>query len=147
MPFAKTIAMASSALIGGCLLIYGVFQRRRVALSREWPQTIGTITQASVVRDTGPDSQGYAISLVYEYTVDGRRFTGTRIGFRQRWYARKKRAELEARRYPVSAAVAVFYDSANPRDAVLNRESADSGILIASGIGLLILAIAGTFFA
>jgi hypothetical protein len=78
--------------------------------------------------------------------VDGVRLAGNRIGFRQRSYLRKQRAETELARYPVGSDVEVFYDPAKPGDAVLARESVDGVLLIVSGIVLLAIAIAGTFF-
>lgn len=146
MPFEKTIAMVSSASIGSGLVSYGLYQKRKVRESQGWPQTTGTVTKAALVHDTGPDSSGYSITVSYEYLVGGVRLVGNRIGFRQRWYLRKVRAETQLARYPVSSEVQVFYDPAKAGDAVLARESADGVLLIVSGIVLLAIAIGGTLF-
>ena len=146
MPFEKTIAMVSSALMGSGLLSYGLYQKHKVRESQGWTQTTGTVTKADLVHETGTDSSGYSIAVSYEYLVDGVRLAGNRIGFRQRSYLRKQRAETELARYPVGSDVEVFYDPANPGDAVLARESVDGVLLIVSGIVLLSIAIAGTFF-
>jgi len=146
VPFEKTIAMVSSALMGSGLFSYGLYQKHKVRESQGWPQTTGTVTKADLVHETGTDSSGYSIAVSYEYLVDGVRLAGNRIGFRQRSYLRKQRAETELARYPVGSDVEVFYDPAKPGDAVLARESVDGVLLIVSGIVLLAIAIAGTFF-
>jgi len=144
--FEKTIAMVSSALIGSGLLSYGLYQKRKVRESQGWPQTVGRVSKADLVVDTGPDSNGCSVSVTYEYQVDGVRHAGNRIGFRRRWYIRKQRAETELARYAVHSEVPVFYDPAKPGDAVLTRESVDGVLLIVSGILLLGIAVAGSLF-
>jgi hypothetical protein len=144
--FEKTIAMVSSALIGSGLLSYGLYQQRKVRESQEWPQTVGVVTKADLVVDTGPDSNGYSISVSYEYQVNGVRHAGNRIGFRKRWYVRKRRAQTELARYAIDSEVPVFYDPAKPADAVLSRQSVDGALLIVSGVVLLGIAVAGSLF-
>jgi hypothetical protein len=144
--FEKSIAMVSSAVIGSGLLGYGLYQKRQVQESQEWPQTTGTITKADLFFDTSPDPEGYSVSLSYSYVVNGVRYTGSRIGFRKRWYLRKKRAESELVRYPVSSSVPVYYHPENTTDAVLSRESADGLMMVIMGIALLVLAVVGWLF-
>ena len=86
------------------------------------------------------DSSGYAVSVSYDYVADGRRYTGTRVGFSRRQYARKKRAQAEAEKYPLNSSVAVYFDPEKPTDAVLTREYPDSMVMIVGGAGLMGLA-------
>jgi hypothetical protein len=144
--FEKSIAMVSSAVIGSGLLGYGLYQKHQVRESQEWPQTTGTITKSDLIFDTGPDPEGYSVSLSYYYVVNGVRHTGSRIGFRKRWYLRKKRAESELVRYPVSSSVPVYYNPKNTTDAVLARESADGLMMVIMGIALQVLAVVGWLF-
>jgi hypothetical protein len=89
--------------------------------------------------DDQQDSNSYVLLVEYEYLVDGARFLGKRIGFSKRTYLRKKRAQAELERYPVSTSVPVYFDPSKPADAVLVREYPDVMILIVSGICLLAL--------
>jgi hypothetical protein len=134
-------ATVSCALIGGGLLPYAAYQRNKLQASRSWPQVMGKITKAelTIVRDA--DSSGYQVALLYDYVVDGARYGGTRIGFSQRTYTRKKRAQAEVDRYPVNSSVAVFFDPAKPSDAVLSREYPDNTLLFVFGGGILALAV------
>ncbi len=140
MSFESAIGTASCALIGAGLLAYGFYQRSKVRASQSWPQVMGTITKAEILLDRGPDSSGYSIVVLYDYTVDGVRHTGKRIGFSQRSTSRKKRAQERLDRYPVNSTVPVFFDPANPTDAVLVREYPDATLLTVLGSGLLVLA-------
>jgi Protein of unknown function (DUF3592) len=144
--FEKSIAMVSSAAIGSVLLGCGIYQKHKVRESQQWPQSSGTITKAEVVYDTGPDPQGYCVNLTYDYVANDARHTGSRIGFRKQWYLRKKRAEEELARYPVNSSMRVYYNPANPAEAVLARESADGAMMIVMGIVLLVLAVVGSLF-
>ena len=144
--FEKSIAMVSSAVVGSGLLGYGIYQKQKVRESQAWAQTTATITKAELYFDTGPDPEGYAVNLTYDYLVNGARHTGSRIGFRKRWYLRKKRAEEELARYEVNSSLPVYYNPENPTDAVLAREAADGTMMIVMGVILLVLAVVGSLF-
>ncbi len=143
MPFEKTMGMAAAALVGTGLLIYGLYQRNRLRASQSWRQASGTITKADLAVHQDSESSSYSVALLYEYMVDGVRYTGKRIGFGGRQYVRKKRALQELERYPVNSSVAVYFDPEKPADAVLARESPDSLIMIAGGVLLLGIVVAG----
>jgi hypothetical protein len=140
MTFDSTLALISSTLIGLGALLAGLYQRNKLRTAQSWKQATGAIRKAEVIRDTGPDSSGYFVSVLYDYSVDGMPHQGRRVGFRSRAYIRKKSAQAVADRYPADASVAVFYDPEKPSDSVLVREYPDNVVLIVGGIGLLILA-------
>jgi hypothetical protein len=102
---------------------------------------MGTIRKAEVIQDTGPDSSGFFVSVLYDYSVDGAAHQGSKVGFRQRAYLRKKKAQEVVDRYQTNTAVAVFYDPEKPAEAVLVREYPDNVLLIVCGAGLLILVV------
>jgi hypothetical protein len=146
IPVEKTIGMAGSAVVGCGLLLYGLYKKRQLRASQAWQQVTGTIAKADILRDTGPESNGYSVSVLYDYVVNGVRHTGSRIAFRQRLYVRKKRAAAELERYLVNSAVPVYYDPENPGHAVLTREAPDIPIFIVSGIVILGIVVAGLLY-
>ena len=72
-----------------------------------------------MIRDSGPDSSGYFVSVLFDYSINGTSHQGSRVGFCNRAYIRKKTAQAVVDRYPPGAAVAVFYDLAKPSESVL----------------------------
>src|SRR5262245_2949042 len=95
---------------------YALVQQARAAT---FPTADGHITHSGV--QTGANSDGeasYRLTIVYEYEVDGRRYTGTRYCFAEMgtntnaWH--KIAAEL-----PVGTDVRVSYDPDNPAESLL----------------------------
>lgn len=138
--------MGSAALVGAGLLIGGLYQRSRLRASQSWPRAMGTITNASVAVAKDAESTSYYVAVLYDYVVNGTRYTGKRIGFGKRTYVRKKRAEDELARYPVNSSVIVYFDPQKPADAVLTRDYPDNKLLLVSGIFLLATVAAGLFW-
>jgi hypothetical protein len=141
MAFESMAAMFSSALIGLIMLISGMYRRSRISASQSWQQVEGTIVHSGVERDPGHDSRGYRVLVSYEYAVNGVQYTGSRVGFDQRFYLRKKSAEAVAGKYPVTSRVPVYFDPAKPDDVVLARNYPDSIFLCIGGIVMLLLAV------
>jgi len=137
------IGMTAGGLTGAGLLIAGIYQRNRIAASQSWLQTTGTITGGSVATECSNDSTGYSVALSYGYVANGVTYTGKRIGFSRRTYARKSRAQSELDRYPLSSSVIVYFDPEKPADAVLVRNYPDSILLIVCGIAILGIVMAG----
>jgi hypothetical protein len=140
------MGMAAGGITGAGLLGVGLYQRSRMRASQDWLQTVGTIRKADIVVRSDQESTGYAVSVEYEYTAGGARYTGKRIGFSRRQYARKRRAEAELARYPAGSGVVVYFDPQKPSDAVLVRNYPDSVLLIVSGIVLLAIVAAGLWY-
>jgi hypothetical protein len=140
MTFEATIGVTAAGLIGLGALAYGLYQRSRLRRCQAWPQAVATVRKTAVIHDSGPDSNGYFVSVLYDYTVDGARYEGSRVGFRDRAYIRKQSAQALADRFPPNTTVPAFYDPEKPAEAVLVREYPDSVLLVVCGIGLLILA-------
>ncbi len=139
MTFETTAAVIACTFIGLALLLYSVYKRNQVRDCRNWPQTIGTITKAEVIADTGPDSNGYFVSVFYDYLVNGASHQGNRLELSRRAYVRKKSAESVVERYRTNTSIPVFYNPEKPSDAVLVRESPNTLLPMVCGIGLLTL--------
>ncbi|MDF2117056.1 DUF3592 domain-containing protein [Roseiarcaceae bacterium H3SJ34-1] len=102
-----------------------LIEARRAA---RWPQTSGRIVKSGVEvrRHQFPDSPVTVTNVpavVYEFTALGRKCRGTRISIGED----SGGANLEAtlRRYPVGAVVTVYYDPADPKNCVLERDVPD----------------------
>jgi hypothetical protein len=108
--------------------------------SGSWVPIAATIAKAELVTSATTDSTEYRISVAYEYVANGARYTGKRIGFGPRAYIRKKRAQAEIERYPVSGVVTAYFNPENPAEAVLVREAPSNILYLMMGICLLGLA-------
>jgi hypothetical protein len=111
--------------------------------SAEWPTVEGRITRSVVRHST--DAEGgdsYSPEVAYTYAVSGRAFEGERIKFGENSYGSRSRAEAIAAGYPVGRQVEVYYEPANPSNAVL-EPGLSAGSYIVLGIGLLFICIAG----
>jgi hypothetical protein len=135
------VAAFSTAFIGVAMLGTGVYRRIRISASQRWRQVDGTIVRCGVELDPGPDSNGYMALVSYEYAVNGVAYTGSRVGFSEQFYVRRKNAEAVAARYPVGSRLPVYFDPAKPDDAVLERSYPDSIFLCVGGIVMLLLAV------
>jgi hypothetical protein len=112
--------------------------------AQSWPPIEAEITASRVVEGSyrDPDDGRWYTSrqaeIEYEYTIGGRRYTGTKLG--PTGQASNEAADATVAKYPVGARVEAFYDPANPADAALSREVGSVGkILRAIGIGSFVL--------
>ena len=79
----------------------------------------------------------YLPDLQYEYTVDGKQYTGTRAAQTSLGAANFRRpVETFVKQHPKGADVQVFYDPANPADAFLEK---GGGSIMRAEMGLLAL--------
>jgi hypothetical protein len=124
------------------MICYSIYQRNRLRASQSWVPATATILKAELLTSAASDSTEYRILLAYEYESNGVRYTGKRIGFGPRGYARKKRAEAELQLYPVGGTVTAYFDPENPGEAVLVREAPSNVLYLVMGIGLLSLSAA-----
>ena len=146
MPAEFTIAIMCTAWIGLGALARGLYLQNKLRATQNWQQTTGTLTKAEIVSLPSADSTDFSIRVQYEYSVNGARYTGKRIGLSGGQYSRKKRAERELERYPVNSSVVVYFDPEKPADAVLVREAPDRVIYIVGGIVMLGIVVAGLLY-
>jgi hypothetical protein len=135
--------MALSAT--GFVALWGGFELRdRARGMARWPSVRGRVTAGAVVAGTTFDdgSPAYYPVITYRYVVAGREYEGKRrtlinvgVGGLLRGAAQQVVA-----RYPVGSEVTVFYDPANPGEAVLERTNPVSGpiLLFALGAALVV---------
>lgn len=124
-------------VVGLALIGFSVYQRRRLRESENWVPATATISKAELLTVDSTDSAEYRIAVVYDYVANGARYTGNRIGFGTRGFVRKKRAQAELERYPVSATVTAYFNPEKPGEAVLVREAPNSTLYMVMGICML----------
>ncbi|GAB4495436.1 MAG: DUF3592 domain-containing protein [Anaerolineales bacterium] len=134
------IGLFAAAIIG--LLFFAVVVKmRETQRAKTWQTTSGKITRSETralkKRDIdGKESVRSAPAIAYEYTVNGKRYQGERISLAE--IIPESDIEPLLARYPVGAQVTVYYDPANPRQAVLERSlPADFGKGLAGVFALL----------
>lgn len=111
---------------GGIFYADGMFllSAGRQALTFNYSETTGTITSSEI---QGKRKSRY-LAVTYTYSVDGRELKGTR--FRTNIVGSNTgTAERHAAAFPVGKEVPVYYDPANPSDAVLVKGPIGSDLL------------------
>lgn len=113
-----------AALLIGLIVFATLTKMKEVRAAQNWQTVRGKITRSEVralrkrSRDEGEQVRS-APSIAYEYTVNGKRYTGERISLGEN--IPETDFERVLNRYPVGAEVTVYYDPANPAQAVLER--------------------------
>ncbi len=115
---ALRLAFSISAVV---LIVFGLYSMRETSRSRGWAETSGRVIQSSVNSFTNRGTTTYRPLVVYSYSVDGVRFTCTRIAFRSMASGNRSAAARVAADYPVGRTVTLFYDPQQPDQSVLER--------------------------
>lgn len=131
--------------IGAFLIFKSIQERKKADASQSWHSTSGQILEARVDRSTHTDSDGdtsnsYTPKVEYSYEIAGASYHGKKISFglAQGYNSAHKAQEIIAR-YPLSRQVIVYYDPANPSDAVLERKAGSFTTTMILGIIFLVL--------
>ena len=136
-------------LIGFCLLILGFVIRKKLQNSESWPKTTGTILESTIQSEWVRSGSGrnYVVcpKVVYEYQVDGKKYTSSQLALVERNTANEKLAQEKSERHPVGQQVIVYYNPRKPEFATLEVGDPTGGILpfgtIIVGTGLAIFGI------
>lgn len=113
-----------AAAILGLILFAAAVKMKEARAAQTWQTARGKITRSEIRANRKRDIEGRpqvrsAPSIAYEYSVNGKRYTGERISLGEN--IPESDFESLLRRYPVGADVTVYYDPADPRRAVLER--------------------------
>lgn len=152
--------------VGGLFLFIGVRQFKNAGLQSKWSSVSGTVTGAdpgigfrsyddrrgvhlsggSISINTSGKKDGCFPQVAYEYVVGNMRYTSQRLGNLSPSGVSETQANRIVAEYPAGKTVAVFYDPANPQNAVLIPQKAGCGAVFTVVIGGLVLAV-GLLFA
>ncbi len=123
-----SLAGAIFFLIGLGAAFFGYRLIRKARASADWPAAQGIIESSTVdvERERERDSDGdvhyetkYLPRIVFQYQVDGIDYRGERISFGSTSSGNQTWAYKITNQYPEGLEVAVYYDSENPSDSVL----------------------------
>jgi Protein of unknown function (DUF3592) len=125
------------------IVVSKLWEARRAAA---WPQAAGHIVKSAIEgRHHGFAGDATAVTNVpvveYEFVVAGTTYRGTRISIGEDSGGPNTDATLA--RYPVAAAVMVYYDPADPTDCVLERDIPSEfgrGCALMAVIGAIVVA-------
>ena len=140
------------AFVLGAFLIWQGWRRQQsVKASMSWPYVQGRVIAASVrqVVERGDaetrDMTKYVPLVQYEYQVAGKTFQGNQLAFQEKSYNSHKKAFALVAAFAAGSQVMVFFDPANPQNAVLERKAHGNNIILVVG-GILVLAAVASLF-
>jgi hypothetical protein len=137
------------ALIGlGILLIRkNSKDKKKAAESLAWPTILGRVTCSQVEVSESSDEDGtsytYTPHIEYAYILNGQTYTSNQVAFGGvTGTGNTKKSQLVVNQYPLNAVVKVFFNPANPNEAVLEQVtgSGAKGALI-GGIVLVVIGV------
>lgn len=138
----QPICLIMAVLFASVFVVAGISKFRETYRARNWTATVGRVTESKVrsVRDRANETQAYESMplVVYEYYVDGTKYRGTKINFADKITGEDVAPTLE--KYPFGKTVQVYYNPANPNQAVLEH---DFPKWLYAGLVAIILAILG----
>ncbi len=113
-------------VIGG--IGYFLYKRNQQSIAyrqstQNWLSTTGTVLTSSVQsKHTGRSHSFYPV-VVYVYAVNGQSYQSQRIKAGEQFLNVRVMGQAQATvaRYPIGAAVTVYYDPANPSECALER--------------------------
>ena len=111
-------------VVGLGVLIYGARDLYYGLTMNRWPGTSGKVIVSQLARSS-KTSRGYnfyAADVQYNYSVSGKDYVSSRVTMRDVEVPRTKYAQSIIDRYPVGAAVKVFYNPSHPELAVLDNK-------------------------
>ena len=125
--------------LGSACIFLAIYNCRKRLKAMSWPTVPGKIICSSLLSKTFEDSDGdpvttYQAQIRYEYKVDGNSYVSNvwrfGVGFAKAFGEWDAKSTVE--RYPTGSAIAVFFNPANPVEAVLEPGKTR---YVAAGIG------------
>ncbi len=135
------------ALLGGLVLVgFGLLQIAlcwHAKVSRTWPQTTGTVISHDTSTLWNTKHRRYGPVVEFSYTVSDQRFRGDTVSMPAKEFRTREDAlRFCEREYPIGSPTMVYYDPADPSNALLQTEDPAWGLAtaftIAGGIIVLI---------
>ena len=139
-PFMFVVAGAIIAFIG----INGLVKAKA---SVDWPSSPGQVVSSSVeshrsTGDSGRSSTTYHAEILYEFSVEGITFNGTRVAYGDYGSSSSSHARRIANRYPKGKSVTVYYMPETPEECLL-EPGLQAQAWMLPGLGLIFFAAGG----
>lgn len=137
-------------LVGGVILFFGVRQILRANASTTWPTVTGVVTVAELGKHLGhdrDDATTYSADISYDYVVNDHSYVNGTVNFGSVQTSDPSTARRVLKRYPVGLQVPVYYNPADPQEAIL-EPGLDwgswflpifGGIFLVVGVGIFFL--------
>jgi hypothetical protein len=104
--------------VGAALLWFGFGNLQKALQSPDWPTTAGKILSSEVV-DAGENDMQFDAAVSFVYRVNGETLKGEKVQLDQ-WAASDVKSKRRVvRQFPEGRAVTVYYNPADPAEAVL----------------------------
>ena len=146
------MALTLFAFVLGALLLWQGWRiRQKVKASMSWPFVPGRVIAASVrqVVERGDaetsDTTTYVPLVEYEYQVGSQICRSSQLAFQEQSFSSQKKAFKLVATFPPGHPVMVFFDPANPQNAVLERKAHGNNIPLVVGGIMVLVAIASLF--
>jgi hypothetical protein len=115
--------------VGVALVAWGTTLHERARTTARWPSVRGRVYLTRVLEKVSDDVRDGGTRLFhpevrYEYVVADRTYAARRLDLLDKWTSLRSYATDVIARYPEGSEVTVYYDTANPHDAVLERHQA-----------------------
>lgn len=130
-------------------VISAVFMLLKFKRSANWASIEGSILESTIEKIQGSRTQGttdYRINIRYQYTVEGREYTGNRVvaGLPNIAGSRSDREDT-IRKYPAGSAAIIHFDPGAPADSalVVGKSLSTAGFIAIAG---LLLVVGGIMF-
>jgi hypothetical protein len=133
-----TIFLVMLSAIGPGMIFVGLRLRIKARASQSWPQVMGKVANAALMKDG--DGMDVEAAVEYDYSVNGVSYKGKRLRFGG-WYRRPAFIQADLERYRPGSEVVVFYNPSKPSDAVLLREAKGTLLWILVGILMTVVAV------
>ena len=135
---------------GGVMSFFGVRQLMRAQASTTWPTVTGVVMISELGKQMGnerDESTTYSADISYDYVANDRSYVNGAISFDGVISSDPSTARRLLKRYPVGKQVTVYYNPADPQDAVLEPgPTAGSWFLPSFGGSFVVVGIAVFFF-
>lgn len=109
-------------VVSGVILFFGIRQITRATASNAWPNVTGVVTVSELGKHVGhdrDDTTTYRADISYDYVVNDRSYRNGVVNFGSLQTSDPSTARRVLKRYPVGLQVPVYYNPAEPQDAVL----------------------------
>lgn len=129
--------------LGAFVVLISVVGLYKFRASKTWLWTTGEITSAEMEKHV---SQGrsrsvtYHAAIVYDYSVQGTKYSGHRVAFGEYGTSNPNHARQILNYYPVGKQVNVHYNPSKPEDSVLERRLGSAvyiGLLVGAAVFVL----------
>ena len=143
-------------IIGAAILRYAMRTAEKARQSESWPATEGEIAHSATIYQTDSTATSNGVStfkadIAYRYKVNGANYSSSKVALLDLASSSSGRAQSIVQRYPDKSKVQVYYNPADPSEAILEPGSVGGinflylvgGIFATAGVFFLLMSLTG----